>query len=154
MYRSSTVILMYALHKILRPNSTYLSKGNELNNQCLLNGTLTKSLDWPRPLLTRTAYRQGPQAFKDNCQTSFTTIVTTDCDLLYLHETLSTTIEAKRTLYKKHAVQAFVRGLCKPFGSPHQVHEAQQYRGNFKICMGVKCNVPPTTQAHSQNIAY
>lgn len=54
-----------------------------------------------------------PQEFYDHCQTLFSTIMT----YVTLHETVSTTIEAKRDLYKKVTMQAYVRGLKEPLGS-------------------------------------
>lgn len=56
---------------------------------------------------------RSPQEFYDHCQTLLSTIMT----YVSLHEPISTTIEAKRTLYKKVAMQAFVRGLKEPLGS-------------------------------------
>lgn len=50
-----------------------------------------------------------------------------------LHETLHTTIEAKRELYKKLTMQAFVRGLREPLGSrircmrPNTIEKALEY---------------------------
>lgn len=76
--------------------------------------------------------RQGnssPQEFYDQCQTLFSTIMT----YVTLHETIGTTIEAKRTLYKKLTMQAFVRGLKEPLGSrircmrPETIEKALEY---------------------------
>lgn len=53
-----------------------------------------------------------PQEFYERCQNLFSTIMT----YISLHETVSTTIEAKRTLYKKLTLQAFLRGLKDPLG--------------------------------------
>lgn len=72
---------------------------------------------------------KSPQEFYDQCQTLFSTIMT----YVTLHETLQTTIEAKRTLYKKVAMQAFVRGLKEPLGSrircmrPDSIEKALEY---------------------------
>lgn len=55
----------------------------------------------------------SPPEFYEKCQTLFSTIMT----YVTLHESISTTIEAKRTLYKKLTLQAFVRGLKEPLGS-------------------------------------
>lgn len=54
-----------------------------------------------------------PQEFYEHCQTLFSTIMT----YVTLHDVLPTTIEAKRELYKKVTVQAYVRGLKEPLGS-------------------------------------
>lgn len=54
-----------------------------------------------------------PQEFYDHCQTLFSTIMT----YVSLHETVASTVDAKRSLYKRVAMQAFVRGLKDPLGS-------------------------------------
>lgn len=54
-----------------------------------------------------------PQEFYDKCANLFSTIMT----YVSLHETLATTIEAKRVLYNKLTLQAYVRGLKEPLGS-------------------------------------
>lgn len=56
---------------------------------------------------------QTPQEYFDHCQNLFSTIMT----YVTLHETVQTTIDAKRDLYKKLTMQAFVRGLNEPLGS-------------------------------------
>lgn len=130
------------VHAYLNPQP-----GNELNNQCLLNGILNKVTgpaatiinsngipdNWLgirealinnfadqrdetalyNDLCLATQGHQSPQAFYDTCQTLFSTIMT----YIILHETVSTTIEAKCILYKKLAMQAFVRELREPLGS-------------------------------------
>lgn len=55
----------------------------------------------------------SPQQFYEKCQSLFSTIMT----YVTLHETISTTIEAKRDLYRKLTLQAYVRGLKEPLGS-------------------------------------
>lgn len=71
----------------------------------------------------------SPQEFYDHCQTLFSTIMT----YVTLHETLGTTIDAKRVLYKKLTMQAFVRGLKEPLGSrircmrPDSIEKALEY---------------------------
>lgn len=137
--------------------------GSELNNLCLLNGILNKikgsaactinSNGIPESWLgIRTAlinnfsdqrdetalYRdlslatQGnktPQEFYEECQTLFSTMMT----YVTLHEQISTTVEAKRTLYKKVTMQAFVKGLKEPLGSrircmrPDTIEKALEY---------------------------
>lgn len=55
----------------------------------------------------------SPQEFYESCQSLFSTIMT----YISLHETVGSTIESKRTLYKKLTLQAFLRGLRDPLGS-------------------------------------
>lgn len=53
-----------------------------------------------------------PQEYYEKCQNLFSTIMT----YISLHETIESTIEAKRTLYKKLTLQAYLRGLRDPLG--------------------------------------
>lgn len=55
----------------------------------------------------------SPQEFYERCQNLFSTIMT----YVSLHEDISSTIESKRSLYKKLTLQAYVRGLKDPLGS-------------------------------------
>lgn len=121
--------------------------GSEFSNLCLLNGILNKITgtaactinangipeNWLgvrtalinnfsdqrdetalyNDLSLATQGNKTPQEFYDHCQTLFSTIMT----YVTLHETVSTTIEAKRNLYKKVTMQAYVRGLKEPLGS-------------------------------------
>lgn len=121
--------------------------GRELTNLCLLNGILNKITgpaartinsngipeSWEgirnalvnnfsdqrdetalyNDLSLATQGNSSPQEFYDHCQNLFSTIMT----YVSLHEVIPTTIEAKRTLYKKLTMQAFVRGLKEPLGS-------------------------------------
>lgn len=121
--------------------------GSELGNLCLLNGILNKITGpaastinsngipetWAgirsalinnfsdqrdetalyNDLSLATQGTKSPQEFYDQCQTLFSTIMT----YVTLHETIPTTIEAKRQLYRKVTMQAFVRGLKEPLGS-------------------------------------
>lgn len=70
-----------------------------------------------------------PQEFYERCQTLFSTIMT----YITLHEPVSTTIEAKRNLYKKLTMQAFIRGLKEPLGSrircmrPESIEKALEF---------------------------
>lgn len=137
--------------------------GNELNNLTLLNGILNKvtghaarlinsngiPVNWSgiRNALTnnfadqrnetalyndialQTQGNSTPQEFYDRCQTLFSTMMT----YITLHESLQTTVEAKRDLYKKLTLQAFVRGLKEPIGSrircmrPTSIEQALEY---------------------------
>lgn len=121
--------------------------GNELNNSAVFNGILNKitghaaktlaangiPTDWQSIRTTlintfsdhrdeSTLYTdlsmlvQGsdtPHVFYERVQHLLTTIMT----YVQLHENISTTIEAKRTLYKKLALQTYTRGLSEPLGS-------------------------------------
>lgn len=60
-----------------------------------------------------TQEHDSPQEFYDKCQTLFSTIMT----YVTLHESLPTTVEAKRDLYRKLTMQSYVRGLKEPLGS-------------------------------------
>jgi hypothetical protein len=53
-----------------------------------------------------------PQEFYEKCQNLFSTIMT----YVSLNEAIPTTIEAKRTLYQKLTLQAYLRGLKDPLG--------------------------------------
>lgn len=70
-----------------------------------------------------------PQEFYERCQNLFSTIMT----YISLHETVNTTIEAKRTLYKKLTLQAYLRGLKDPLGArircmrPESMEKALEY---------------------------
>lgn len=137
--------------------------GSEFSNLCLLNGILNKITgtaactinangipeSWLgirtalinnfsdqrdetalyNDLSIATQGNKTPQEFYDHCQTLFSTMMT----YVTLHETLPTTIEAKRELYKKVTKQAFIRGLKEPLGSrircmrPATVEKALEY---------------------------
>lgn len=120
---------------------------NALANLCLVNGILNKitgpaariinsngiSEDWNsiklalinnfsdqrdetalyNDLMLATQGSSSPQEFYDRCTNLFSTIMT----YVTLHEDVATTVEAKRALYKKLTMQAFVRGLKEPLGS-------------------------------------
>lgn len=55
----------------------------------------------------------SPQEFYEKCQNLFSIIMT----YVSLHETVSSTVESKRTLYKKLTLQSYLRGLRDPLGS-------------------------------------
>lgn len=122
-------------------------EGHELENQALLNGILNKVTgpaarlinsngipsDWQgirsslinnfadqrdetalyNDLALQTQGHSTPQEFYERCQTLFSTIMT----YVNLHETVGTTIEAKRQLYKKLTLKSYLRGLKDPLGS-------------------------------------
>lgn len=54
-----------------------------------------------------------PQEYYEKCQSLFATIMT----YVSLHETVQSTIESKRSLYKKLTLQSYLRGLRDPLGS-------------------------------------
>lgn len=54
-----------------------------------------------------------PQEYYEKCQNLFSTVMT----YVSLHETVPSTIESKRSLYKKLTLQSFLRGLRDPLGS-------------------------------------
>lgn len=136
---------------------------NALANLCLVNGILNKitgpaariinsngiAEDWNsikqalvnnfsdqrdetalyNDLMLATQGNSSPQEFYDRCTNLFSTIMT----YVTLHESVATTIEAKRALYKKLTMQAFVRGLKEPLGSrircmrPDSAEKALEY---------------------------
>lgn len=137
--------------------------GSELPNLCLLNGILNKITGTAATIINSNGIpdnwlairntlvnnfadqrdetalyndlslaTQGPrtpQEFYDHCQSLFSTIMT----YITLHETVATTIEAKRVLYRKLTLQAFIRGLHEPLGSrircmrPDSLEKALEY---------------------------
>lgn len=54
-----------------------------------------------------------PQEFYERCQSLFSTVMT----YVSLHDTLESTIAAKRDLYRKLTLQAYLRGLKDPLGA-------------------------------------
>lgn len=70
-----------------------------------------------------------PQEYYEKCLNIFSTLMT----YISLHENIPTTIEAKRDLYKKLTLQAFLRGLKDPLGSrircmrPDTIEKALEY---------------------------
>lgn len=121
--------------------------GNELNNYAMLNGILNKvkgpaartlatngvASDWngirnalinsfsdhrdESALYTDLSMLcQGndtPHVYYERVQNLLNTIMT----YVELHDEVSTTVEAKRTLYKKLALQTYLKGLKEPLGS-------------------------------------
>ena len=80
-------------------------------------------------LMLATQGNSSPQEFYDRCVNLFSTIMT----FVTLHETIATTVEAKRALYRKLTMQAYVRGLKEPLGSrircmrPDSVEKALEF---------------------------
>jgi len=140
-----------------------LNPGNALARLCLVNGILNKitgpaariinsngiSEDWDciktalinnfsdqrdetalyNDLMLAIQGNKSPQEFYDHCMNLFSTIMT----YVTLHESIDTTIAAKRSLYRKLTMQAFVRGLKEPLGSrircmrPESVEKALEF---------------------------
>lgn len=73
--------------------------------------------------------QNSPQEYYERCQSLFSTIMT----YVSLHETVATTIAAKRDLYKRLTLQAYLRGLKDPLGSrircmrPATIEKALEY---------------------------
>lgn len=121
--------------------------GNELSNLALINGILNKVTgpaarhinangipeNWQgirsalinnfadhrdesslyNDLAMQTQGSSTPQEYYERCQNLFSTIMT----YVSLHETVPSTIEAKRTLYQNLTLKAYLRGLKDPLGS-------------------------------------
>lgn len=70
-----------------------------------------------------------PQEFYERCQNLFGTVMT----YVSLHDTLQTTVDSKRDLYRKLTLQAFLRGLKDPLGArircmrPESIEKALQF---------------------------
>jgi hypothetical protein len=93
-----------------------------------------------------------PQQFYDHCQNLFGTIMT----YISLHEAIATTVESKRTLYRKVTLQAFVRGLKEPLGSrircmrPETIEKALEFVQEEVNIMYVKQRNDPFKPQYSQ----
>lgn len=143
----NTLIRFLALCDKLVVNYINPAPGNELGNLALINGILNKITgaaartlvtngipkDWNgiRSTLIHnfsdhrdesalysdmSLLAQGsdtPQVFYERVQNMLSTIMT----YVELHDSLETTVEAKRSLYKKLALQTFLKGLSEPLGS-------------------------------------
>lgn len=143
--------------------TAYGREGDPLGNLCLINGILNKITgsaartinanripdDWAgiknvlinnfsdqrdetalyNDLAVQVQGQNTPQEFYDKCQTLFSTIMM----YVTLHETVATTVQAKKQLYKKLTMQSFVRGLKEPLGSrircmrPETVEKALEF---------------------------
>lgn len=70
-----------------------------------------------------------PHEFYERCQSLFSTIMT----YVSLHETVASKIDAKRDLYKRLTLQAYLRGLKDPLGSrircmrPESIEKALEF---------------------------
>ncbi|CAK1540651.1 unnamed protein product [Leptosia nina] len=108
------------LNKITGPAARIInSNGISENWDCIKNALINNFSDQRdetalyNDLMLATQGNSSPQEFYDKCVNLFSTIMT----YVTLHESVDTTVEAKRVLYKKLTMQAFVRGLKEPLGS-------------------------------------
>lgn len=108
-------------------------------------------------LSLQTQGNDTPQELYDRCQTLFSTIMT----YITLHETVPTTINAKRDLYKKLTMQAFVRGLKEPLGSrircmrPDSIETALQFvqeELNVLYLQQRNDSLPKLTNTHPKSV--
>lgn len=124
------------LNKITGPaariiNSNGISEDWDSIKSCLINNFSDQRDETAlyNDLMLVTQGNSSPQEFYDRCLNLFSTIMT----YVTLHEDVKTTIEAKRTLYRKLTMQAFVRGLKEPLGSrvrcmrPDSVEKALEF---------------------------
>lgn len=125
---------------------THFKEGQHLSNQALLNGILNRVTGPAARLINSNGIPENwvgiksvlinnfadqrdetalyselallsqgpntPQEYYEKCQGIFSTIMT----YVTLHETIATTITAKRDLYQKLTLQAYLRGLRDPLG--------------------------------------
>lgn len=117
---SNLSLLNGILNKITGPAArTINSNGIPENWQGIRNALINNFSDQRdetalyNDLALLTQRHLSPQEFYEKCQSLFSTIMT----YVTLHENIATTIEAKRALYKKLTLQAYVRGLREPLGS-------------------------------------
>lgn len=88
-----------------------------------------------------------PHIFYERVQNLLGTIMT----YVQLHDTLSTTVEAKRTLYKKLALQSYLRGLNEPVGSrircmrPDSLEDALKFAHEELNVMYMQSKTRPST---------
>lgn len=93
-----------------------------------------------------------PQEFYERCQNLFSTIMT----YITLHEEIGTTIEAKRKLYQKLTLQAFLRGLKDPLGSrircmrPDTIEKALEFVQDELNTMYLQARNEPDRTKHPQ----
>lgn len=124
------------LNKITGPAATIINSNGIPDNWLGIRESLINNFADQRDetalyndLSLATQGNKTPQEFYGHCQTLFSTIMT----YISLHETIPTTVESKRALYKKLTMQAFVRGLQEPLGSrircmrPPTIEKALEY---------------------------
>ena len=124
------------LNKITGPASTIINSNGIPDNWLGIRNVLINNFADQRDetalyndLSLATQGNKTQQEFYDHCQNLFSMIMT----YVTLHEDIPTTIEAKRTLYKKLTMQAYVRGLKEPLGSrircmrPESIEKAHEF---------------------------
>lgn len=124
------------LNKITGPAARTINSNGVPENWIGIRNTLINNFTDQRDettlyndLVIQTQGSSSPQEFYDKCQTLFSTIMT----YVTLHETVATTVQAKRDLYKKLTMQSFVSGLKEPLGSrircmrPETIEKALEY---------------------------
>lgn len=124
------------LNKIKGPAALIINSNGISENWSDIKATLINNFADQRDettlyndLMLATQNNDTPQEFYDRCVNLFSTIMT----YVTLHETIETTVQAKRALYKKLTMQAFVRGLKEPLGSrircmrPDSVEKALEF---------------------------
>lgn len=117
---SNLCVINGILNKITGPAARTINSNGIPENWIGIRNTLVNNFSDQRDetalyndLALATQCNDTPQEFYDKCQNLFSTIMS----YVSLHETLETTVEAKRILYRKLTLQAFVRGLKDPLGS-------------------------------------
>lgn len=124
------------LNKIIGPAARLINSNGIPTNWQGIRGALINNFSDQRDetalykdLALLTQGQGTPQEFYERCQNLFSTLMT----YISLHENISTTLEAKRELYKKLTLQAYVRGLKDPLGSrircmrPDTIEKALEY---------------------------
>ncbi|XP_045768365.1 uncharacterized protein LOC123869487 [Maniola jurtina] len=108
------------LNKVTGPAARFINSNGISDNWIGIRTALINNFSDQRDetalyndLALATQGNSTPQEYYERCQTLFSTIMT----YVVLHETLPSTVEAKRALYKKLTMQAYVRGLKEPLGS-------------------------------------
>jgi hypothetical protein len=117
---SNLALLNGILNKITGPAALTINSNGIPENWIGIRNILVNNFSDQRDETTlyndlslQTQGNSSPQEFYDKCQSLFSTIMT----YVTLHESIPTTITAKRDLYKKLTMQVFVRGLKEPLGS-------------------------------------
>lgn len=133
---SNLCVINGILNKITGPAARTINSNGIPENWIGIRNTLINNFSDQRDetalyndLALATQSNETPQEFYDKCQNLFSTIMS----YVSLHETLETTVEAKRILYRKLTLQAFVRGLKDPLGSrircmrPESIEKALEF---------------------------
>lgn len=117
---SKIALLNGILNKVVGPAARLINSNGIPNNWTGIRNALINNFADQRDetalyndLALLTQGPGTPQEFYERCQNIFSTVMT----YVTLHETVATTIDAKRDLYKRLTLQAFLRGLKDPLGS-------------------------------------